>query len=372
VARPATNQRDPPVVLRCASHESSCRGRPNHQVPRRTLLIVVAAAAVAALVFFLVGSPTHAVSTALDDLKGAHPAWLVAGGAAFLAAALAAAAAWHRGLVACGSSLSRLEVTRRYAAGCLANTFAPANAGEVVRVALLARAMGSDGAVLTVIGVSAVVALIRFSMVATLLVVTAASGRPLLWLAVAALPVAGLIACSFRRVRERLLSSRGRHVLDVVRGIAASPMAAVEITAWVATGVAASILAAACVSAALAVPHPLAAALVIVPAIMLARLLPITPGNVGLTSAAVALALHERGVPMNSAVAAGIALHAVELIVGLTFGAAGALSLASRVPTRSSRVRLRTWAGRTLLGAASAVLLAGVVISAIGAHAALT
>ena len=96
---------------------------------------------------------------------------------------------------------------------------------------------------------------------------------------------------------------------------------------------------------------PVAAALVIVPAIMVARLLPVTPGNVGLTSAAVAVALHERGVPMNSAVAAGIALHAVEMIVGVTFGAAGALSLAARGPGRSSRVRLRTWAGRTLVGA---------------------
>ncbi len=105
---------------------------------------------------------------------------------------------------------------------------------------------------------------------------------------------------------------------------------------------------------------------------MLARLLPITPGNVGLTSAAVALALHGRGVPMESAVAAGIALHAVETVVGLAFGAAGALSLAPGLSAWSSRMRLGLRLGRALAGAAPAALLIGVVASAIGAHAALT
>src|SRR6188508_2847823 len=81
--------------------------------------------------------PTAAVAGALGDLEGASPSWLFAAGAAFLAASLASAAAWHRGLVACGATLSRWQVTRRYAAGSLANTLAPANAGEVVRVALL-------------------------------------------------------------------------------------------------------------------------------------------------------------------------------------------------------------------------------------------
>jgi uncharacterized membrane protein YbhN (UPF0104 family) len=341
-------------------------------VSRRTLLIAVAVAAVAGLVAVFLGPTTHALAAALDSLTGASPAWLLAGGAAFLAGAVASAAAWHRGLVACGATLGRLEVTRRYAAGCLANSFAPANAGEVVRVALISRAMGTDGAVLTVIGVSAVVAAIRFSMVAVLFVVTAASSRPMLWIAVAAVPVAGLVVCSFTGVRARLLSGRGRHVLDVVRGIAASPIAALEIAAWVATGVVAAILASACVAAGLGVPHPIAAALVIVPAIMLARLLPITPGNVGLTSAAVTLALHERGVPMDSAVATGIALHAVEMLVGIVFGAAGALSLAPGLGTWSSRVRPGPWLARSLVGAAPAVLLTGAVIAAIGAHSALT
>ena len=78
----------------------------------------------------------------------------------------------------------------------------------------------------------------------------------------------------------------------------------------------------------------------IVPAIELAKLLPITPGNVGLTSAAVAIALHAHGVPLEAAVAAGITLHAVETVVGLAFGAAGTLSLA---PAFQRRPRPLVW-----------------------------
>ena len=135
-------------------------------------------------------------------------------------------------------------------------------------------------------------------------------------------------------------------------------------------GLTAAVLASACVGAALGVPHALGAALVIVPAIQLARMLPITPGNVGITSAAVAIALHGRGVPMESAMAAGIALHAVETIVGVTLGAAGALSLAPGLTSRATR--LRPHLGRVLAGAAPLALLLAVVTSAIGAHAALT
>src|SRR6476660_5754295 len=120
------------------------------QMRKRTLLAgsaVLCAAGLAAFFF----NPTAAVRGAMADLGGADPGWLVAAGASFLAASLASAFAWHRGLRASGARLGRVEVTQRYAAGSLANTLAPANAGEVVRVALLSRAMGSEGAVFTVL-----------------------------------------------------------------------------------------------------------------------------------------------------------------------------------------------------------------------------
>src|SRR5262249_11605334 len=164
-------------------------------------------------------------------LRGADPAWLLAAGAAFLAASLASAFAWHRGLRACGAGLRRAEVTQRYAAGSLTNTLAPANAGEVVRVALLSRAIDSEGAVFTVVGVSATVALIRATVVATLFLATAASSISPSRVALGA-AVVSLAACGLFLARRRL-SGKVRHLLDVARGLAAEPLAALEMVGWV-------------------------------------------------------------------------------------------------------------------------------------------
>src|SRR5262245_55144060 len=103
--------------------------RHKEQMSKRTL-VAIGAMLAAGLVAAPFPNPTAAVAGALHDLEGASPAWLLAAGAAFLAASLASAVAWHRGLVACGATLGRWQVIRRYAAGSLANTFAPANAGE--------------------------------------------------------------------------------------------------------------------------------------------------------------------------------------------------------------------------------------------------
>ena len=332
---------------------------------KRTVLAGTAVLAAVGLAAFFF-NPTHALRMALADLRGADPGWLLAAGLSFLSASVASAFAWHRGLRASGARLGRVQVTQRYAAGSLANTLAPANAGEVVRVALLSRAMESEGSVFTVLGVSATVAVIRATIIGSLFFATAASSISASRVAIAA-GVAGLVACGAYLMRRRL-SGKARHVLDVARGLVAEPLAAAEMVGWVATCTAATILASACVGAALGMAHPLAAALVIVPAIELAKLLPITPGNVGLTSAAVAFALHAHGVPLEAAVAAGITLHAVETVVGLAFGAAGTLSLApafQRRPRPLAWLRPRlAWA---LPGAAPiAVLAGGIAVWAFG------
>jgi uncharacterized membrane protein YbhN (UPF0104 family) len=341
------------------------------QMRKRTLLLG-AAVLVAVAASFALFHPTDAVRMALTDLRGADPGWLVAAGASFLAASIASAFAWHRGLRACGARLGRAEVTQRYAAGSLTNTLAPANAGEVVRVALLSRAIGTEGAAFTVLGVSAAVAAMRVTVVGGLFVATAASGVSATHVGIAAVVVA--FGAGALVVARRRLSGKVRHVLDVARGLAAEPLAAAEMLAWVATCTGATIVASACVGAALGVPHALAAALVIVPAIELAKLLPITPGNVGLTSAAVALALHAHGVPIQAAVATGITLHAVETVVGLTFGAAGTLSLAPAFQRRLPLlVQLRPRLAWALPGAAPAALaVAAVVAWALGAFRGLT
>jgi uncharacterized membrane protein YbhN (UPF0104 family) len=67
----------------------------------------------------------------------------------------------------------------------------------------------------------------------------------------------------------------------------------------------------------------------IVAALEVATMIPLTPGNIGVTTAAVALALQHRHVALAPAVATGIALHAVETVVGITFGVAGVLTIGS-------------------------------------------
>jgi hypothetical protein len=58
---------------------------------------------------------------------------------------------------------------------------------------------------------------------------------------------------------------------------------------------------------------------------------PVTPGNVGLTSGAIAVALRAHGVAFHAGLAAGIAFHAVETAVGLLFGVAAAVWFAPAI-----------------------------------------
>ena len=94
-------------------------------------------------------------------------------------------------------------------------------------------------------------------------------------------------------------------------------------------------LAAASVCAALGIRGAFSAAIIILPALDLAGLFPVTPGNVGVTSGAIAVALKAHGIAFDDGLAAGIAFHAVETAVGLLFGLAGLIWLAPALRLRS-------------------------------------
>ncbi|MDH4345500.1 MAG: lysylphosphatidylglycerol synthase domain-containing protein, partial [Thermoleophilia bacterium] len=151
--------------------------------------------------------------------------------------------------------------------------------------------------------------------------------------------------------------ARLAHLLDAFRELTASPGALARVAALTAAGMAAKLAAAACVAASLGVERPVVAALVIVPAVELAAVLPLTPGNIGVSSAAVALALASLGVAPDTALAAGIAFGALETLAALAAGAAGMLLLtAPRV-----RPMVRRAAVGTALGAVSwAIVLTAV------------
>jgi uncharacterized membrane protein YbhN (UPF0104 family) len=93
------------------------------------------------------------------------------------------------------------------------------------------------------------------------------------------------------------------------------------------------------IAAAFGIDRPLAAAVLIIPALDLAGILPLTPGNVGVASAAVAFALGAHGVGTDVAVSAGIALGAVETLTTLALGSASLLYFLGR---RAEAPRWRT------------------------------
>lgn len=299
----------------------------------------------------------NAIAAALAGVSVADRGWLVLAAVCFLTAALASCAAWRSTFGACGARLGRRDVVARYAVGCLVNSFTPARAGEAVRIALLGRAVGRRGGIFTAAGVCAALGVLRAAVMLGLLVGAAAAGvvPP-----VALLPLAGVVvvaAATFLVARRHLTSGRVGRALEAFRSLARSPAALVSAFGWVAFSVAARVAAAAASAAALGIPHPIVAALLIVPALEVAGALPVTPGNVGVTSATIALVLRTQGVPVAPALAAGIAFHAVEMVVGISFGLAGAANLAPAPPPR-----VRRWiAGGVAVGAAvSASALLGV------------
>ena len=106
--------------------------------------------------------------------------------------------------------------------------------------------------------------------------------------------------------------------------------------AWIAFATIAKLGAAASIAAALGIPSPLIAAVLVVPVLELSGTMPLTPGNVGLTSGAIAMALRAHGVGLTTALTTGIAFHAVETAAGIVFGLASAASSWRRSPPPSS------------------------------------
>ncbi len=122
------------------------------------------------------------------------------------------------------------------------------------------------------------------------------------------------------------------------------PSGAARLVAWLAVSTTGRLISATAVGAALGLPHPLAAAIVIIPALDVAGLIPLTPGNIGITSGAIAIALQAQGTSFTNGLAAGIAFHAVETAVGLMFGI-GSLVWMAPYPSPAAR-RIALLAGR--------------------------
>src|SRR5436305_1665660 len=134
------------------------------------------------------------------------------------------------------------------------------------------------------------------------------------------------------------LSGRVRRhprIAQVLEGFASlerSPRAIVTVLAWTCGMVACRLAATVAVAAALGLPHPFLAALVILPALDVASAFPITPGSIGVGSGAVAVALAGRGIAMPQALGTGFAMQTMETLVSIGAGTFGAFWLAREHP----------------------------------------
>ena len=304
--------------------------------PRSISLLVLAVAA-ATTVVAAPGLFGDEIADAVAGLADASPAWIWLGAAAFAAAVCACGCAWRSGLQACGAELDGVDAAARYAAGSLANAFAPAGAGGAVRIALFARTLDSRDRLWTAGGVAAAVAVAKAVALGAVVAVAAImTGFPL-WPVLALAGVGAAAAAVAYATRRRTASNRIAHVLDAFRALGRSPAAAARMVGWMAAATSARVVAATAVAAALGVSSPLEAALVAVPALALVGIVQLTPGNAGVASGAVAVALHLQGVDVTTSVAVGIAFHALETAVSIVLGA-GSLLYLGRAPRWSVRV----------------------------------
>ena len=270
------------------------------------------------------------VGSALGTLGRADPRWLWLAGIAFFVSVVGSAGSWRCAIGLCGGRTTLVDATARFGAGSLVNTFVPARAGDAVRVALFSRLVPGEHKIWTTGGAFVAVAAARAAVLGGIVAAGAALGVVPWWPSLVAVALVVAAAVLARRARRHL------ELRDVA-----------SLAGWVLLSTAGRFAGATAISAAIGIHRPFVAALLILPALDVSGLIPLTPGNIGVASAAIAIAFRAHGVSFDRGLAAGITLQAVETAVGLTIGIASVLWLAPR-PRPVRRIAL----GVAVLGSA--------------------
>ncbi|MDQ2982739.1 MAG: flippase-like domain-containing protein [Actinomycetota bacterium] len=293
----------------------------------------------------------------LTAAAAVNPRGAFAAGLAFVCSLVASAFAWRVGFGSVGARIGRLQACANYGVGSLVNTFVPARLGDVVRAGLFARTLPAGrGRALTAAGVVGAVEVCRAFVHAAVIVAAAGLGAVPLW---PVLVLVGVALCALGTAvvtRRRGPTSRLAQLAEAAAAIVARPSLGLRILGWVAVAASARIAAAFLVCASLGVGSPLVAALVITAAMEIAGAFPITPGNVGITSGAISLALAGHGVALPTALAVGLVFHAIESAAGVSFGLASSSVVARPRLLQRPLVRfgaaVTAAAGLAVLGAA--------------------
>ncbi len=255
------------------------------------------------------------LGAAVHELGSASPPLVVVSGAWAFAALVCGALGWRATLRALGTTVGPVDAVARYTVGSALNAAVPARIGGVVRFALFARVGGvrSAGVSAAALGAAHAAVLVPLALAAGL------SGVVPLWAGAAA--GLGAVVCA---------------AIAVVAGGHAQVLPAAVL--WVGLTTVARLGAATSAAAALGAPHPLLAGLLVVPATDLAAFVPLTPGAIGVATAAGAMAISSVGADAATALAAALALGLAETTASFGLGTLGALLLAGVLPgLRSSR-----------------------------------
>jgi uncharacterized membrane protein YbhN (UPF0104 family) len=309
-----------------------------HVSPRQ---LVVAGAAVLCLAVLAAIFLPDALREALVKLEYADRGWLSLAVLCFLASALAAAGMWQVALTAAGRTGSYGDACARYSVGSLVNSFTPARLGGLVRIALFAQTVPEPGRAWATGGGLAAVAAARAVALGAVLCAAVALGAVPHWVAGALLAV-GAAGAAAAVLARRHADTRARldRLLSAFRELGSNPRRAACLLAWALAAAALRVTALAATAAALGVPSAFVVALILLPALDLAGLVSLTPGNVGISSGMTAVALASHGVGLPLGLSAGIAVHAAETAVGIAFGLVGAFALAPLAAPVRRRVAL--------------------------------
>jgi uncharacterized membrane protein YbhN (UPF0104 family) len=299
---------------------------------RPQLLLCAGAILVIAFAVAFPGPARGHLSAAVGALRGADPRWLGLAAGCFGVGFACTVGAWTSAFRAAGGRICPRQAASRLGIGSLVNCFAPARLGDAVKVALCSRAIDTPGRLWTAGGVYAAISAARCLALAALVFVAAATGALPWW------PVLVLCGAVGALAAAGALSGRLHHrrIAQLVEGFAAlerSPRAVAALLGWTFAMAGARVCATIAVAASLGLPHPVLAALLILPALDVASAVPITPGAIGVGSGAVAVALSGRGIGMPAALGTGIAMQALESVVAIAAGSAGVLYLAQSRPT---------------------------------------
>ena len=330
----------------------------SEHIDRRSLVFGGVALALLLALVSMPGLLRDLVGEALASLADASPGLLWLAGACFVGVLAALGSAWRAGVRACGGTLDAVDATARYATGSLVSALVPAGAGGAVRIALFSRALPAHERLWQAGGIAAALTAARATTLAVIAAVAAALGAFPSWPIGVLAAVGAAAVCAALLMRRRSAHSRVAHVLDVFAALGRSPACAATLVGWVAAAMLARVGAATCVAAAVGLESPVVAGILAVAALSLAGMIQLTPANMGVSSGALALALHAHGVPGAEALSAGIAFQALETLVAVLVGGVGVVSLA-RLPVPAWTLRLAGGgAAIAVAGAFSATVLA--------------